>query len=164
MLYILYNKYKMHISNQISIISKVPIEQKSQRDEGLTPPHRKTWNFNFWKAEILLLWCTPCFCKNLSNSLERTKIWELLAWWMKVLGKGSCVILNTLSIWRCGQIAIFFNPSIIQYIPNTASPPSTHPSSSPHSPSPPEPLLLYVPSEKSRSPRDIHQTWHNNMQ
>lgn len=57
MLCILYNKYKMDMSNQelterhFSVISKSLMEQKLLSDEGTglrpTPPQGKTWEFDF---------------------------------------------------------------------------------------------------------------------
>ena len=45
------------------------------------------------------------------------------------------------------------------------SPSSIPPSTSPHLPSAPDPLLLNFPSEKkSRPPGDINRTWHNKIQ
>lgn len=55
-------------------------------------------------------------------------------------------------------VFLFFSLSLIQYILTAASPPSTPPS-----PLPPGPLLLHVPSEKSRPHIDISGTQLNKL-
>lgn len=52
----------------------------------------------------------------------------------------------------------------MQYILTTASLSPILPGNPLYIPSPPDPLLLYFPSEKSRAPRDINWTQYNEVQ